>query len=254
MILNTDNFWIKSLLKISSIATLTLGPEGTSSQSAAKYLTSLIGKPLDTLLFDTFEYVNQEGPSGLDDSIDMEKWAIKIFSPHESMLILVTFKDLKNISPITESRRVVCVCNWSIRINWTGVLLEYLFNFLGINHEKYLSYNLKQISFGTSKGEYDSTISLNKALKNRAMIIWAVDGFPLSLEEGYPIRLIDFSLHWYKDVKCLSELYFTDKFEQGFWESKAGYCKEGKIKAKPYRIVDLQEHLFINGSGEVTDF
>ncbi|WP_426577795.1 prephenate dehydratase domain-containing protein [Xenorhabdus stockiae] len=53
MILNTDNFWIRSLPEISSIATL--GPEGTSSQSAAKYLTNLIGKPLDTLLFDTFE-------------------------------------------------------------------------------------------------------------------------------------------------------------------------------------------------------
>ncbi|WP_333783556.1 prephenate dehydratase domain-containing protein [Xenorhabdus littoralis] len=33
----------------------TLGPEGTSSQSAAKHLSNLIGMPLDILLFDTFE-------------------------------------------------------------------------------------------------------------------------------------------------------------------------------------------------------
>ncbi|WP_155271965.1 molybdopterin-dependent oxidoreductase, partial [Xenorhabdus bovienii] len=132
--------------------------------------------------------------------------------------------------------------------------LEDLLKYLGINQAKYLSYNLKQISLGTSKGGYDSTISLSNALENRAMIIWAVNGEPLSLEEGYPIRLVDFSLYRYKGVKCLSELYFTDEFEQGFWESKAGYCKEGKIKAKRYRIVDLQENRFINGSGEVTDF
>ncbi|MBI6548330.1 hypothetical protein H8A87_06220 [Xenorhabdus sp. VLS] len=50
---NNDNFWIRHPPEIASIATL--GPEGTSSQSAAKHLSNLIGKPLDILLFDTFE-------------------------------------------------------------------------------------------------------------------------------------------------------------------------------------------------------
>ncbi|MBC3620100.1 sulfite-dehydrogenase [Vibrio metschnikovii] len=86
------------------------------------------------------------------------------------------------------------------------------------------------------------------------MIIWAIDGAALSLEEGYPIRLVDFSLYRYKGVKCLSELHLTDEFEQGYWERQAGDCKTGKIKPKRYRIVDLQEHRFINGTGEVTDF
>ncbi|MCC8365926.1 hypothetical protein J8V57_06475 [Xenorhabdus sp. PB61.4] len=53
MIFRTDDFWIKNPPEISSIATL--GPEGASSQSAAKYLRNLIRKPLDILLFDTFE-------------------------------------------------------------------------------------------------------------------------------------------------------------------------------------------------------
>ncbi|PHM52800.1 hypothetical protein [Xenorhabdus sp. KK7.4] len=53
MMFKTDNFWISNLPEISSIATI--GPEGASSQSAAKYLRNLIRKPLDILLFDTFE-------------------------------------------------------------------------------------------------------------------------------------------------------------------------------------------------------
>ncbi|CDL84913.1 molybdopterin-dependent oxidoreductase [Xenorhabdus szentirmaii] len=196
----------------------------------------------------------QEGPPESHDSINMNEWALKVFLSHEAEPILIAFDDLKNIKPITESRRVVCVCNWSIRRNWTGVLLEDLLGYLGINVTKYRSRNLRQVSLGTNKEIYDSTISLNNALENRAMIVWAVDGEHLTLEEGYPIRLIDFSLYRYKGVKCLSELYFTDEFELGFWEKKAGYSKEGKIKAKRYRIVDLQEHRFINGTGEVTDF
>ncbi|MBD2806602.1 hypothetical protein ID852_18165 [Xenorhabdus sp. 42] len=53
MLFNSDNFWIRHPTKVVSIATL--GPEGTSSQSAAKYLSNLIEKPLDIHLFDTFE-------------------------------------------------------------------------------------------------------------------------------------------------------------------------------------------------------
>uniref|UniRef100_UPI0021587BFE hypothetical protein n=1 Tax=Xenorhabdus bovienii TaxID=40576 RepID=UPI0021587BFE len=71
----------------------------------------------------SLRYYQEEPPESYD-SIDMKEWALKIFLPHESTPILVAFEDLKNIAPITESRRVVCVCNWSIRRNWTGVLLD----------------------------------------------------------------------------------------------------------------------------------
>ncbi|EGQ9098844.1 TPA: molybdopterin-dependent oxidoreductase [Vibrio alginolyticus] len=196
----------------------------------------------------------QEGPPESLDAIDMSTWTLKVFLPYESSPIQITFEELQNIATITENRRVVCVCNWSIRRNWTGILLEDLFDYLGINPSKYRCYNLKQLSLGTAKGVYDSTIELSNAFENRAMIIWAIDGAALSLEEGYPIRLVDFSLYRYKGVKCLSELHITDELEQGYWEGKAGYCKTGKIKPKRYRIVDLQEHRFIDGTGEVTEF
>ncbi|MDW6004673.1 molybdopterin-dependent oxidoreductase [Vibrio mangrovi] len=196
----------------------------------------------------------QEGPPESHDSINMEEWSLKVYLPDESVPIHVKFDELKKISTITENRRVVCVCNWSIRRNWTGILLSDLLDYLGINTTRYYPYYLKQLSLGTEKGQYDSTISLEHSLENRAMLVWAIDGEPLTLEEGYPLRLVDFSLYRYKGVKCLSELHFTKEFDQGFWESKAGYSKEGKIKPKRYRIVDLQEHRFIDGTGEVTDF
>ncbi len=195
----------------------------------------------------------QEGPPESFDAIDMSTWTLKVFLPYESTPIQITFEELKAIGTITESR-IVCVCNWSIRRTWTGILLEDLFEYLGVNPARYRHYNLKQLSLGTEKGIYDSTIELCNAFDNRAMVIWEIDGAQLSLEEGYPVRLIDFSLYRYKGVKCLSELHLTDEFEQGYWEGKAGYCKTGKIKPKRYRIVDLQEHRFIDGSGEVTDF
>ncbi len=46
-------FWLRSLEGVKSIATL--GPKGTSSESAAKYLASLIGRTFEIKLFDSFE-------------------------------------------------------------------------------------------------------------------------------------------------------------------------------------------------------
>jgi bacilysin biosynthesis protein BacA len=57
MILNNDNFWLRQTPPITSIATL--GPEGSSSQCAARYLSSLIGEQLEVLLFNTFEQASE---------------------------------------------------------------------------------------------------------------------------------------------------------------------------------------------------
>lgn len=57
MIPNNDNFWLRQTPHITSIATL--GPEGSSSQCAARYLSSLIGEQLEILLFSTFEQASE---------------------------------------------------------------------------------------------------------------------------------------------------------------------------------------------------
>jgi len=46
-------FWLRSLEYVNSIATL--GPKGTSSEAAAEYLASLMGRELEIRLFDSFE-------------------------------------------------------------------------------------------------------------------------------------------------------------------------------------------------------
>ncbi|MDW6004670.1 hypothetical protein [Vibrio mangrovi] len=55
--ISNNNFWLRENPHITSIATL--GPDGSSSQAAAKHLSSLIEKPLEVLLFDTFELASQ---------------------------------------------------------------------------------------------------------------------------------------------------------------------------------------------------
>jgi DMSO/TMAO reductase YedYZ molybdopterin-dependent catalytic subunit len=85
------------------------------------------------------------------------------------------------------------------------------------------------------------------------MLAYKVDGITLPLENGYPIRFIDFGLYLYKCVKALRQLEITKENKIGFWEEYAGYSLDGTIQPKRYYAVDLQKKFYFDGYGEVMD-
>ena len=191
----------------------------------------------------------QEGPPM---ELDIDTWSLSITGLVEQELTL-TYQDLMELPQVQESRRMVCVCNWSIRRTWQGVLLSTVMEMAGVsNPEKYY---VKQTSIGTKeKGVYESTIPLGDALSRRAILVHSVDGEYLPMEQGYPLRLYDFGLYGYKNVKGLAQLEVTDQYETGEWERRAGYDINGIIRPKKYWLVDKKEWGFVEEPGEVTDF
>lgn len=112
---------------------------------------------------------------------------------------------------------------------------------------------MEQSSIGTlDKGIYDSWVDLAGALQRDAILAYAVDGEPLPLAQGYPLRFIDFGLCNYKNVKGLAHLQLTADACQGHWEALAGYPLDGTIKPKRYWGVDTRQHQFAVEAGEIT--
>lgn len=191
----------------------------------------------------------QDGPPS---KVDLARWTLDISGIGVSGSSF-TYEQLNALPRIKESRRYVCVCNWSVRENWSGFLLADFLELAGWNPSDQELY-LKQVSIGTKeKGVYESTVPLGDALRRRAMIIDKIDDEPLSVERGYPIRFFDFGLYGYKSVKGLKSLEITPVFELGEWERRAGYALDGKIQPKRYRLCYLNRHVFIDTPGEVTD-
>ncbi len=192
-------------------------------------------------------YYQEEPPK----DFDLDSWRLILIYNNKSYEL--SYGEILNLPQTTISRRMMCVCNWSIRRTWTGTYLKELFNYLNIKPDETLY--LKQTSIGNSdKPKYESTMPLSHALKNDAMILHSVDGEALSLEQGFPLRFYNFALLAYKSIKGLQSIEITDKYELGFWEKKAGYDIEGVIRKKKYYFVDLNTRKFIANEGEVTQF
>ena len=191
----------------------------------------------------------QDGPP---ESVDLKKWRLSVNGLVEKELTL-SYPEILALPQIEESRRMVCVCNWSIRRTWKGVLLKDVIEMAGVSAPEQLY--LKQTSMGTKeKGNYQATIPLGDALSRPALLIHSVDGEVLPLEQGYPLRLFDFGLYGYKNVKGLFNLEVTDRYELGEWEIRAGYSLDGTIRPKKYWFVDLRKWNLVTQPGEVKDF
>jgi len=152
------------------------------------------------------------------------------------------------------NRRTVCVCNWSVRHDYGGVLLKDVMALASPFETAHDSF-LRQESMGTAeKGTYASTVRLGPALERAALLCDTIDGRSLSLERGFPLRFIDFGLYLYKCVKGLSCLELTTTWELGEWEARAGYPLDGTIKPKKYWICDLEDRRLATTPGEIKDF
>lgn len=192
----------------------------------------------------------QDGPP---DPVDLATYGLCIRGL-EIADVRLSWNELQELPRVEQNRRMVCVCNWSIRHTWSGYLLRDVLEWAGWTGDVDSRY-LKQVSIGAAdKGTYDSTIPLPDALLRDALVADSLDGAPLSLERGFPLRLLDFGLYGYKGVKGLASLEITDRQELGLWERKAGYTIDGHIRPKRYRICDLDEHRFVDSPGEVTAF
>lgn len=205
-----------------------------------KYTPFLNKKPSSLRYF-------QEGPQ----LIDLARWRLSVTGDVATPLS-ISYDELMEMPSVDYHRRNVCVCLWSIKRHWGGVHLKSILELAGVDVWDPSLY-IKQKSVGTELGKYDSTFHLRSAIERDAILAHSVDGEQLPIENGFPLRFIDFGLYLYKCVKCLAELEVTRKNEIGFWENYAGYSLDGTIQAKKYYAVDLQRKFYFNGIGEVRD-
>ena len=152
---------------------------------------------------------------GIRPSIDTPTWTLRLFGlvNHETTLDWKTFKSLPQTKVVADMH---CVTRWSqLDMNWEGVLARDLVA---------LVQPAEAAQFVTLHGAdgYTTNLPLDALLDDDVLIAHSVLHEPLSMEHGWPARLVVPKRYAWKGAKWISGIEFHEKERPGFWEVR-GY-------------------------------
>jgi DMSO/TMAO reductase YedYZ molybdopterin-dependent catalytic subunit len=112
-----------------------------------------------------------------------------------------------------------CVTGWStLGTRWRGVSMDVVL--------EHTDDAVGRFAMARSYGGYCTNIPLADLSDGLAWLVFELEGEPLSVEHGGPVRLLVPHLYLWKSAQWLHELTFMTTDRPGFWES-LGYHSRG---------------------------
>jgi len=129
------------------------------------------------------------------------------------ILKLADIMALKQVSQICD---VHCVTGWTLLdSHWRGVTMKTIMNLVKVTD------SARFVIF-KAPGEYTSSIPIEEALKENVLLAHGYADEDLAPEHGAPLRALVPDRYFYKSVKWLQGIQFTEVDEPGYYES-SGY-------------------------------
>lgn len=154
---------------------------------------------------------------GIRSSLDSAHWAMKVIRSSGDTL-KITLDDLKKLPKTDITFNFKCIEGWSQISRWAGVRFRDFIKAYGLNAET----DMKYIGLVTPDKEYYVGIDMPSAMHPQTILCYEMNGQPLSLEQGYPLRLIIPVKYGIKNLKRIGTLFFDNKRPPDYWYER-GY-------------------------------
>jgi DMSO/TMAO reductase YedYZ molybdopterin-dependent catalytic subunit len=152
-------------------------------------------------------------------TIDLASWTFTVEGEVERS-VRWTWDELRAMPASTYSGPIHCVTTWSkFGMRFDGVSVDTLFEAAPPKPEA-------THAMAVSVTGYTTNLPLEDITGGKAWIVWQVDGEPLPVDHGGPVRMIVPHLYFWKSAKWIGGLRLMDHDEPGFWE-RNGYHDRG---------------------------
>ncbi|BAZ43241.1 oxidoreductase molybdopterin binding protein [Chondrocystis sp. NIES-4102] len=151
--------------------------------------------------------------------ITTEDWILKVWGLVATQRF--GWSDFMNLPQHDFTADFHCVTHWSkLDVQWTGIKVTDFLNLINLDSQpKYLLIHCY--------GGYTTNLSLADFAHQDNFFAHTLNGQPLSLEHGGPMRLIVPHLYGWKSAKWINGLEFLAHQKLGFWEEN-GYHPRGE--------------------------
>jgi DMSO/TMAO reductase YedYZ molybdopterin-dependent catalytic subunit len=161
--------------------------------------------------------VRVNGIEGLRDSVSAETWRLKVIRAPGDTLQL-SLEDIRHLPKKDLVFDFKCIEGWNQVTHWAGVPLKTFMQHYQLNGQSRMEY----IGLQTPDKKYYVGIDMASALHPQTLLCYEMNGKPLPVNQGFPLRLIIPVKYGIKHLKRIGTLYFSNEKPPDFWAER-GY-------------------------------
>ncbi len=143
-------------------------------------------------------------------------WNLQVAGLVDSPFTL-SFAELQQMPATRLTKDFQCVTGWRVAdVKWVGVRLSELLDRADVKQSG------RAIQFTSFDGVYTESLTMKQARRRDVLVVYELDGKPISSDHGGPVRLLVAPMYGYKSIKWLDGIQVTDQVVPGYWEVR-GY-------------------------------
>ena len=162
----------------------------------------------------------------VDPTVDEAGWRLEVGGRVERPFAL-TYEELRALPAVEDYRTLMCISNevggdLIGNAHWRGVRLGDL-----LERAVPLAGAFKVVF--TCSDDYQDSVRFDKAMQPDTIVVYEMNGEPLTPKHGYPARLLIPGIYGMKNVKWVRKIEVLDRDFRGFWQQR-GWSDEAVVK------------------------
>jgi DMSO/TMAO reductase YedYZ molybdopterin-dependent catalytic subunit len=138
--------------------------------------------------------------------------------------------ELKKLPRVEQTTEFKCIEGWSMIVHWAGIRFVDLAKHLGPNTRNGDKPNvlrkpenlLEYVGIESIEGSYYVGLDTLSAIHPQTLLAYEMNGQPLSMEHGLPLRLVIPTKYGIKNIKRIGTIRFTSQRPKDYW-AEQGY-------------------------------
>jgi DMSO/TMAO reductase YedYZ molybdopterin-dependent catalytic subunit/thiosulfate reductase cytochrome b subunit len=172
------------------------------------------------------------GGEGMSDGFDPDSWRLRVQGQAEGQgaATFLTLADIQRLPRVEMTTELKCIEGWSTIVHWAGARLR---DFAAVYPPATRSGSppdvrhrphdlVRYVSIVTPDEGYYVGLDMPSALHPQTLLCYEMNGQPLSLDHGGPLRLVTTVKYGIKSIKRIGSITYTDERPRDFWAER-GY-------------------------------
>jgi hypothetical protein len=156
--------------------------------------------------------VRVNGDIGMGNDFNPAEWKLYVIKAGGDTLTL-SLDDIKKLPKTEIVFDFKCIEGWSQVTHWGGVKFSDFAAAYHLNNE----ISMKYVGMATPDVEYYVGIDMPSALHPQTLICYEMNGKPLPMNQGYPLRMIIPVKYGIKSIKRIGTMYFDNERPPDYW-------------------------------------